>query len=728
MNFYDELQKYFEAHNINKTREFLESSLEDAIKNHNTSLIIEVLNELIGFLRDITSYEDSYKYANALKRILDENDIDPKSLFISYINIANSFRANKLYNESISLLNKAISIYNENKLSLHKELAALYNNASLAYQGLNDYSKAEGALFKALELIKNDINPIKLGTTYVNISTNYLLKNDLIEAKKYLELASNIFEANNKDFHFGGYAAAYARYYKLKGDDIKSINYYERAISNIWMHTGKNQYYKELLDELFTLYKKNNIDPHIMGLELSREYFESVKASFFSEIKDLKEYITVGLFGLGSECFECDDIISEDHDFDPGFIVLVSPSVIKSDFDIIARAYNNLDKCYKRYYIANLDKKGVHYEDKYILDFLGGNKNDFSKALITNGELFYVGAMTGFEALRNKIIKDERYNFIPKLIYKTLEINQYLPYNLNRALERDKKETYNILKYHLIDRLIEYYYIYHLEFQPHDKLAFEMMGEDSIIKKWIRSLLNDDLNIFEEVSASLLKILHSYHIINSIDTIYIEDYKEELLAFLASYKERRGLINQIVSIEWDMFKELKNTCGDATCQRNPKYFRLMRESQYFTWSINTLKSYLSDLNIALENGYNTLAIKYGFMEEGVSLDHFLSIKDNLPKLSEKQKALIDEVSRVILNERISFDEINKYGTMRNVFSVSDDINSASYETYLKGELSSYSENTLYLYSRDIVSIINSGLNPVELIIKYTILLRVDEKL
>ena len=187
MSFYDELQKYFEAHNINKTREFLESSLEDAIKNHNTSLIIEVLNELIGFLRDITSYEDSYKYANALKRILDENDIDPKSLFISYINIANSFRANKLYNESISLLNKAISIYNENKLSLHKELAALYNNASLAYQGLNDYSKAEGALFKALELIKNDINPIKLGTTYVNISTNYLLKNDLIEAKKYLE-------------------------------------------------------------------------------------------------------------------------------------------------------------------------------------------------------------------------------------------------------------------------------------------------------------------------------------------------------------------------------------------------------------------------------------------------------------------------------------------------------------------------------------------------------------
>ena len=116
------------------------------------------------------------------------------------------------------------------------------------------------------------------------------------------------------------------------------------------------------------------------------------------------------------------------------------------------------------------------------------------------------------------------------------------------------------------------------------------------------------------------------------------------------------------------------------------------------------------------------------MEEGVSLDHFLSIKDNLPKLSEKQKALIDEVSHVILNERISFDEINKYGTMRNVFSVSDDINSASYETYLKGELSSYSENTLYLYSRDIVSIINSGLNPVELIIKYTILLRVDEKL
>lgn len=728
MNFHEQLDKLFKEHNVSKTRNFLESSLESSINNHDTSAIIEVLNELIGFLRDLTLYEDSYKYACALKRILDNNILDYKSLFISYINISNSYRANKHYDASIALQNEALYIYNKNNLNMLKELAALYNNMSLAYQGLNDYAMAEKYLLKALDIIKNENDPIKIATTYVNLASNYLAENKLDAAKESLEEASKTFEANKKDFHYGGYAATYARYYRLVGNMKEAIKYYESSLSNIWMHTAKNEYYNEIQKELFDLYKLNNIDPHIMGIDLAKEYYLSVKDLFFSKIGDLKEYITIGLFGLGSECFRFDDLISEDHDFDPGFIVLVSPSLLKDDFDIILGAYNSLDKNYKRYYVSNLDKKGVHYENEYISNFLGDNKNDYSKALITNGELFYVGQMTGFDKLRNEIIKAERYNYIPKLIRKTLEINQYLPYNLNRAKERKYNDTYDILRFHLIDRLIEYYYIYNLKFEPHDKLAYEMIPSSSVIKKWIKSILDNDITIFEEVSSKLLQILHSYRIIKNIDTIYIEDYRNELLSFLEQYDEKRIIIDDIVSREWNMFKELKNTYGDASCQRNPKYFKLMRESQYYTWNNNVLRSYLNDLKIAKEGGYNILAIKYGFMEESVSSDHFNVNKNNLPILSDKQKALIDEIVRVILNERISFDEINKYGTMRNVFSNNDSLDDTSYETYLRGELSSYSENTLYLYAQDIVDIINGELNPVELTIKYTLLLRVDEKI
>lgn len=711
--FYDKLDSYFKEHNINGAKEYLEDSLNNAILEHNTSLIITILNEMIGFLRDISLYEDSYKYAQALLKLVNSNTINADALYVSYINIANSFRANKVLDEAINIFELALEVYLDNNINSINNYAAIYNNLALCYEEKGDYNKALDCLNKALDIIKNSSDQIKIASTYTNMAMCYIALGDLDNAKKALDSAS-IFEDNKDDFHYSGYAGAYGKYFKMTGDYNKAVYYYEESLSHLLMTVGKNAYYNQIKDELFDLYDTLEKNPHIKGIELSRMYYEATKNELFKKIGALSNSISIGLFGLGSECFGVDDLISEDHDFDPGYIILVNDSVGIDDFNKIKDAYNSLNKCFKRYYVMPLDKKGVHYKSDYLKDFLGvndiNNLSIQSKGLITNGELFYVGVFSDFKAFRDSIIKADRYSYLESLILKTLEINQYIPYNLNRAKQRKDLELYELLKSHLIDRLIEYYYIYHHKYLPHDKLSLKLIDEGSVIKKFIRRIYNNELDgLFEEISTMLLKVLLKYRCIKKLDSIYIEDYRIELIDFIKDYNNRKELIDEIVKLEWDSFKVLDNIGGRATCQNNPMYFKLMREAQFYTWDYDTLNSYLNDLNEAKKYGYNLLAVKYGFMEESVDPIHYEMIKDGLPKLSSKQIALREEIVKIQCAAKLDYDKLHSdYKNMRSNNTSSDNIHNASYETYLRGELSSYSEATMYKYACNLVEVEKRG--------------------
>ena len=57
--------------------------------------------------------------------------------------------------------------------------------------------------------------------------------------------------------------------------------------------------------------------------------------------------------------------------------------------------------------------------------------------------------------------------------------------------------------------------------------------------------------------------------------------------------------------------------------------------------------------------------------------------------------------------------------MRITYSKDDSIENTSYETYLRGELSSYGDETLILYAKNIIKLSNENRNLVELTIKQT---------
>jgi hypothetical protein len=83
------------------------------------------------------------------------------------------------------------------------------------------------------------------------------------------------------------------------------------------------------------------------GLELSeRFYLEYGKPMLEEQFPDLLPNIAVGLFGSGSECFGFDDEVSRDHDFEPGFLILLPGEEIvdrRAAF-LLERAYSKLPK------------------------------------------------------------------------------------------------------------------------------------------------------------------------------------------------------------------------------------------------------------------------------------------------------------------------------------------------------------------------------------------------
>lgn len=727
MDFFTSYDKLLKENKINDARNLLEDSLEHAIKNNNTTLIIQILNEAIGFYRDLSEFDTSVKYANALLNLIKKMKLDYKDEATCLINIANAFRAGGLLEASAEIFKEAKSLFDLN-INDSNLLAALYNNWALLYEEKNEIKEAISLLKQALLLVNDEI---KIASTHVNLGMCYLKLNELALAECEIEISKTIFEKNKNDFHYSGFLALKAKYYNLIKEDRKAINYYEEALANLLKTVGQNTYYYELKDELFKLYDKHNIARHIKGLELSESFFNENKALLFKKIpSNAIEYITIGLFGFGSECYGVDDEISEDHDFDQGFIILVEDSVPLTDFLKIKQAYDCLPKLYKRFCLLNQTKHGVHYMKEY-LNYLGVNdiKNisDESKALLLNGKLFYQGFASTFANLRYDIRKNSNYDFLIDLSLKALEINKYIPYNLKRSLDRGDLYTFKSLKNNLVNHLIEFYYIYHKMYLPHDKLRLKLMDNNSIIKKWIYYILDhDDISkLYEEISAKIIETLHNFNVIKRINTLYIEDYKEEITSFIKEWDIKRKLTNEIVEIEYKMFKSLKNIGGEASCQRNYPYFKLMREAQYLTFNINLLESYLEDLHQALNNNYNLLEIKYGFMEETLDPNHFKEISSRLPKLTKFKKEVIASISDVVLEMKNLFDK-TPHAKMRDNDSSYDTYNNASYETYLKGELASYSEKTLYLYARMLQELSQNNQNIVSLTAFYTYFLRCYE--
>jgi hypothetical protein len=166
------------------------------------------------------------------------------------------------------------------------------------------------------------------------------------------------------------------------------------------------------------------------------------------------------------------------------------------------------------------------------------------------------------------------------------------------------------------------------------------------------------------------------------------------------------LIKEILDMELEMFLSVPAD-GEYSCQSQPESFRLHRGVQFSIWSRDTLESYLHDLRQARNRGVNLMTIKYARMD------------DIIPR--ENHNPLIEEIAAIQC--RWQQELFEKYpGLMAGARPLSpsndgapssDSAAQTSFETYLRGELETYSDNTLSLLYRDMTDLQNRGINGSE---------------
>ena len=100
---------------------------------------------------------------------------------------------------------------------------------------------------------------------------------------------------------------------------------------------------------------------------------------------------------------------------------------------------------------------------------------------------------------------------------------------------------------------------------------------------------------------------------------------------------------------------------------------------------------------------------------------FLEIKDSLPKLPEVKKEIIEEIVKIQVGwmEEFAKEYPKAAENARSIHSSEDNMYNTSYETYLRGELSTYSDQTLDLYGRFVADVWKDGKNLAKIIMENT---------
>ncbi len=163
--------------------------------------------------------------------------------------------------------------------------------------------------------------------------------------------------------------------------------------------------------------------------------------------------------------------------------------------------------------------------------------------------------------------------------------------------------------------------------------------------------------------------------------------------------KREQLIFDIASAEWDLFQQVNNTGGRASCQDDPDTFFKMRMSQWMVYSDEVLESYRADLLSAAEEGRNLIFEKYGYMMETTYPEEYAQLREHLPEVSEEKRELIEKLAKV----HVEWDAwmMEHYPNIRQngrTMTAGEDsaADGSSSESYLKGELATYSVKTLRL--------------------------------
>ena len=526
--------------------------------------------------------------------------------------------------------------------------------------------------------------------------------------------------------------------------------------------------------------EEDTLAPEITGLELCRRYYEEYGKPMIAEkFHAYESSIAVGLVGKGSDCFGFDDLQSRDHDFGPRFVMWVTKKVydqigveLEEAYEALPDSFMGVDRVET---FHGRDRAGVmiiedFYKNTLGFDLIGTllqadenldkenldtikcwlSVHDYALAAAVNGEVFRddEGIFTRY--------RDRLLAYYPKAVwYRKIAqtcalFSQNGQYNLPRMRKRGQLVAAEIAKAECVKQAMKLYYLLNRKYAPHDKWLFKGMPDNPAMVLNEEGAQNENVSsLVEKISLIPVDKAHEAELTRAIESLavifanelerqniigkcdlYLDADTAELTAksdalltaIVADTPVTTALSLSIAKAEFEAFDKVQNEGGRANCQNNWPTFKVMRMSQYMTWSEDMLLQYLYEFKTNYENGRNMIEEKYARMMESTAPLEYSRFADRLPSVSEEKKMIIEQIITLQVNwmEEFAVDYPKLAGNARIIHTTDDLPYDTSYETYLRGELMTYSDRMLELYGRYIVEHARDGKNVAREIMENTI--------
>lgn len=745
-----ELDNLFATNQLDKVEDFLIEKQNEAKNEQDKGAELSILNELIGYYREFTEYEKAEKaVSRALELIEDGGLLGTLAHGTTLLNVANVYRAMGKMEDSAKAYEQVEEIYRNTLEEEDFRFASLYNNMSLLYQSCGRGEDACESLKKALVIVKKHPEAqVELAVTYTNLGQAYLSLKKMQEAKKHLVLAEDIFaRMDKKDYHYCGCANALGELYFMQEDYENSIKYYEEALLNMYVTAGMTENYALIRKNLMTAYKKAGRKLYDNMLDLCQGYYEAYgKPMLEAKFPEYVDKIAVGLCGEGSECFGFEDEISADHDCGPGFAMWMRADVFEEIGGKLNEEYAKLPKvfvgCIRNETALGSGRCGAIRMDDFFERVLGGYSipatkeewrlvEEYGLAAAVNGRVF-CDPEGIFTEKRNYLMQYyPRKVWLEKIARTLMKCAQAGQYNYGRMMARGDYVTAQIALSEYMQSMMQLVFLLNRKYAPYYKWQHKAMANLETLPE-IGDILtaicdmpsqreawkdyhyngasnpNDMIAMSIEIVAKLIVHKLKEMKLSSSDAVYLEAQAKEVLKSM----DRQSLVDTIVQMEWEAFDKVQNEGGRASCQDDWETFSIMRKSQYMTWTDTMLEVFIRHFEESMKVGRNLITEKYGRMMESTVPWEYEKIKDAFPCIEPKQKAIMEEIIKIQVSwmEEFAREYPNLAGNARSIHTSEDKVFNTSYETYLRGELGTYSEELLMLYGRFVAQLAKEGRN------------------
>lgn len=293
----------------------------------------------------------------------------------------------------------------------------------------------------------------------------------------------------------------------------------------------------------------------MLGLQLAERYYNFYgREMIHNKFPDYEERIAVGLVGEGSDCFQFDDEISQDHDWGPAFCIWLNQFDYEQIGMLLQKEYEKLPKDFagippRKSSIRSINRTGVHEINNFYKKFTGLDEPpstwlewlrlpEKNLAACTNGKVFRddFGEFTFYRERLLEFYPEEVR--LKKISIQCFVIGREGQYNIPRCLKRNSFVAAHYATSKFIEAAISLIYLLNYRYMPFYKwmhvglISLPILGTKiyQLIQNLVvsnnfantKNNLNDKLELVNIICGSIVEELRKQQLSESKSNYFID--------------------------------------------------------------------------------------------------------------------------------------------------------------------------------------------------------------